>query len=186
MQNSRVIIDTAAYLGTNRGIADIRIAQSATTAAGVAVWSLRNKTAGKKIYISRIWMQLWQSGTGAATEMQYEWKKGTGCTVQSAGATAVTPLLKRTAHTNPDVEVHKLDTGLTQTGVTLGAAFFNCVWARITHSATAPANSCSGQFTLDLLGDPIELLQNEVLTLLQCTTSVIGDSVSGGVEFYGG
>ncbi len=186
MHVTRAIIDTPSFYGTNRGIADIRISQSATTGAGAAVWAIRNKTAGKKIYISRIWMQLWQGGTGAATEMQYEWKKGTGTTVMSSGATAVTPLLKRTATTNPDVEVYKLDTGLTMTGASHGAAFFNCVWARVTHSATATADICSPQFTLDLLGDPIELLQNETLTLMQCTTSVVGDSVSGGVEFHGG
>lgn len=184
MQPTRVIIDTPSFFRTNAGIADIRVVQSATTSAGAAVWAFRNATAGKKIYISRIWMQLFQSGTGAATEMQYEWVKGTGCTAMTGGA-AVTPLIKRTAHTNPDVNIRVLDTGLTQTGISQGAKFFNCAWSRLTHSATQ-AGAVSPPFTLDMLGDPIELLQNEVLTLMQAVTSVVGDSVSGGVEFFGG
>ena len=115
MQAAKVIIDTPAYFATNRGIADIRVVQSATTGSGVATWAFRNKTSGKKIYITRIWMQLFQSGTGAATEMQYEWVKGTGCTAMSGG-NAVTPLNKRTAFTNPDVDIRVLDTGLTHFG----------------------------------------------------------------------
>ena len=103
----------------------------------------------------------------------------------SAGATAVTPLLKRTGQTNPDVEVYKLDTGLTQTGITQGAAFFNCVWSRLTHSATQ-AGAVSPVFVMDFMGDPLELLLNEVLSLRQAVNSVVGDSVSGGVEFFGG
>ncbi len=184
MQPTRVILDTPSFYGTNRGIADIRVVQSATTAAGASVWAIRNATAAKKLYITRIWMQLFQSGTGAATEMQYEWIKGTGCTAMSGGA-VVTPLIKRTGITNPDINARVLDTGLTQTGISQGAAFFNCAWSRLTHSATQ-AGAVSGQFTLDLLGDPIELLQNEVLSLRQAVNSVIGDSVSGGVEFHGG
>lgn len=168
----------------NSGIADIRVAQSATTAAGASVWAIRCATTGKTLKIRKIWMQLYFTGTGAATEMQYEWIKGVTCTAMSGGA-AVTPLIKSTAYiTNADVNVRVLDTGLTQTGISQGAAFFSCAWARLTHSATQ-AGGISPPFVLDLADCPIELAKDEVLSLRQCTTSVIGDTVIGGVEFYG-
>jgi hypothetical protein len=116
--------------------------------------------------------------------MRYELIKGTGCT--ATNGTAVTPLMKRTGYTNPDVEVKVLDTGITLTGVTLGAACFNCLWPRITHAATATANSASNPFVLDFGDQPIELVQNEVLAIRTINTAVIGDGIIGGCEFYGG
>ncbi|MEA2639818.1 MAG: hypothetical protein QOF51_1212 [Chloroflexota bacterium] len=116
--------------------------------------------------------------------MRYELIKGTGCTATNGNA--VTPLMKRSSYTNPDVEVKLLDTGLTLTGVTLGSAFFACLWPRITHSATATANSASNPFVLDVGDQPIELAQNEVLAIRTEVTSVVGDGVFGGCEFYGG
>lgn len=179
-----ITLPRSALFGTDKGILDIRVVQSATTAAGASVWALRNATAGKMLYVPRIWMQFSFAGTGAATEMIYEWIKGTGCTAMSGGA-AVTALLKKAGATNPDVDARVLDTGLTQTGISQGAAFWNAAWARLTHSATQ-AGGISEIINLDFRDDPIELAPNEVLSLRQFATSVIGDTVRGGVEFYGG
>jgi hypothetical protein len=161
------------------------VQQSATTGAPAVVWALRSSTSSRVLYVRKLWLQLYQSGTGAASELWYELIKGTGCTAISNGS-AVTPLRKRTAYTNPDVEVKVLDTGLTLTGVTLGGAFFNCLWPRITHSATATANSASTPFVLDFGDQPIELEQDEVLAIRTVNTAVVGDGIIGGCEFSGG
>lgn len=181
----QIILPNSSLFGVNKGILDIRVVQSATTAAGASTWAVRCATASKIIYISKIWMQLSFSGTGAATEMVYEWIKGTACTAMSGGA-AVTALLKKAGVTNPDVDARVLDTGLTQTGISQGAAFFNMAWQRVTHAATQTDATTSGLAVLDFSDDPIELAQNEVLSLRQGATSVVGDTVRGGVEFYGG
>src|SRR5437870_522649 len=44
----------------NRGIADIRVQQSATTAAPAVVWALRSITAARTVYISKFWFQLYE------------------------------------------------------------------------------------------------------------------------------
>ncbi|MFN0070503.1 MAG: hypothetical protein ACKVVP_03300 [Chloroflexota bacterium] len=100
--------------------------------------------------------------------------------------TAVTPLMKRTSYTNPEVQVRVNDVGIDLTGATLGAAFFNCVWPRITQSATAQANSGCNPFVLDFGDQPIELAQNEVLSIRAAGATVIGDGIIGGCEFSGG
>lgn len=170
----------------NRGIAHIRVRQSAATALGAVVWAIRNSSAGKTLYITKLWLQMWFDGTGAATEMKYELIKGTGCTAMSGG-TAITPLLKRTTLTNPDVDCRVLDTGLTLTGVTQEPdPFWSAAMARLTHSATQ-AGGIGTQHVLDISEEaPIELAYQETLSLRQWATSVLGDNIAGGCEFYGG
>ncbi|MFN0070502.1 MAG: hypothetical protein ACKVVP_03295 [Chloroflexota bacterium] len=58
------------------------------------------------------------------------------------------------------------------TGATLGAAFFNFLWPRITQSATATANSASNPLVLDFGDQPIELAQNEVLAIRSAGATV--------------
>jgi len=175
----------------DRGILNVLVRQSAATGAGAAVWALRNATAGKVLYITRIWWMLAFDGTAAATFMRYEWIKGTGCTAMTGGV-AVTPLLKRTSVTNPDVDARVLDTGLTQTGITQGAAFFTCTFPRWLPAAalsTSDAGPVSPFFEMVFPDSaPIELAQNEVLSLRNGPTnaSVVGDTVLGGVDFIGG
>lgn len=177
-------VDTTVFAGSyDRGIARINVVQTAATAAWAYVWALRNPTAGRTLYINRIWLQLWFNGTGAATEMIYVLVKGASCTAMSGGAT-ITTLLKRTSITNPDVDCWVLDTGLTLTGVSLGGIFWRTAWSRLTHSATQ-AGVASPQFVLDFGDKPIELAKNEVLVMQQAAASVIGDTIAGGVEFYG-
>lgn len=188
MQAKPAFLTQSIHCNQDSSVYDLRVAQSATTAATAVVWAIRNSaTAASKriLYVRKIWMQLWFKGTGAATEMQYEWIKGTGCTAIAGGGVAVTGLLKRTTLTNPDVDCQVLDTGLTMTGGALGSAFFNATMSRLTHSATQ-AGGIGGMIPLDFKEYPIELAANEFLALRQCTTSVIGDCVSGGVEVYGG
>jgi hypothetical protein len=167
----------------DRGIASVAVRQTATSAAAVVAWALRSGTVGKTLYITRIWLQLWFDGTGAATEMRYELVKGTGCTAMSGGA-VVTPLLKRSSANNPDADARVLDTGLTLTGVSYGTPFWNCAWSRLTHSATQ-AGGVSNPFVLEFGSMPIELAKDEVLALRLLATAVIGDNVGGGVEFNG-
>ncbi len=185
MASQSIISRPSVRYGTNKGVLDIRVAQSATTAAGASVWAVRNATAGKVIFITKIWIQLSFLGTGAATSMVYELIKGTGCTAMSGGS-AVTALLKKAGVTNPDVDARVLDTGLTQTSISQGAAFWNMSHQRVTNGATQTSNTTGPMVLLDFSDDPIELVQNEVLSLRQAATSVIGDTVRGGVEFHGG
>ena len=184
--SKEVHIGSSPYLTTLSGIAAIKVVQSATTGAGAATWAIRNgTTTGKTLFIRKIWMQFIFSGTGAATEMQYEWIKGASCTAMSGG-TAVTPLLRTSRVSHGDVDVRVLDTGLTQTGISMGSSFWIGGYQRVTHAATQTADTSSNIFELDFGAYPIELQKNEVLTLRQLATSVIGDTVLGGVDFYGG
>lgn len=171
--------------GSDRGIANILVRQTATTGAGASGWAIRSATSGKVLYITKIWLQLAFDGTGAASLMRCELIKGTGCTAMSGG-NAVTPLLKRTSITNADVDCRVLDTGLTQTNITQGAAFWTASAPRVTFSATQSAPFPS--FVLDFGDKPLELAQNEVLSLRNGPTnaSVVGDTWFGGCEFYGG
>lgn len=173
------------YTSTNdRFAADIRVKQTATTGAGAVVWAIRNKTSGRTIYIDKIILHLAQAGTGAATEMQYEFIKYTGVTALTS-ATAVTPLLKRTSIANADLDVGVLDTGITMTNGSAGAAFWNAYMQRVTHSATASADSTGAPWVFDFGNFPIELAQNEALALRNVVTAVVGDIVSGTCIGYG-
>lgn len=183
MRPKMVQIVPEAQAAEDRGIAHVSVIATATTAADASLWAIRNKTAAKTLFITRIWLQMSFNGTGAATEQRYALRKGISCTAMSGGA-AVTPLLKRTAITNPNVDCRVLDTGLTQTGISQGAVFWSCAWARLTHSATQ-AGGISPLFTLDFQS-PLELAQNEVLSLQNVVAAVVGDSVFGACEFYGG
>jgi hypothetical protein len=176
--------DTTVYASSNdRGIARINVIQTAATAATAYVWALRNATAGRTLYITKILLQLGFNGTGAATQMSYRFVKGITCTAMSGGTFTV-PLLKRTSITNPDVDCRTLDTGLTLTGVSLGAPFWIVSWPRLTPSATQ-SGTHSPQFMLDFSDKPIELAQDCVLILQNAAASVIGDTIAGGCEFYG-
>ncbi len=187
MQVKQVQLAQNVHANYDSTVLDIRVVQSTTTSAGASVWALRNSaaaTTNRVLYVKKIWMQLFFNGTGAATEMQYEWIKGVSCTAMSGGS-AVTGLKKKTSLTNPDIDARVLDTGITQTGISQGAAFFNMAWCRLTHSATQ-AGGISQMQTIDFGEYPLELLANEVLSLRQAANSVAGDCVSGGVEVYGG
>jgi hypothetical protein len=171
-------------INATRGLVDVRVQQSATTGAGAVVWALRNSGASD-ICITSIVCQLYQAGTGAATEMQYEWTKYTGVTGFAGSPTSVTPVTKKTSVGVGGVTVAVLDTGMTLSSGSLVAAFWNMYWARITHSATATAESCSPQYVLDLSEYPLILAANETLALRQAKTSVIGDGVTGCVQWVG-
>ena len=171
--------------GTTRGVADIRIQQSATTGAPVIVWALRNSGAGT-IYINKINYQLFQRGTGAATQMQYDFWKYTGATAFGGSPTAVTPIAKRTSlGVGVGVTIGVLDTGFTLTSASATSAFHNAFWTRITQSATPGAQYISALNVLDYGQFPIELAANECLVIRTVVTSVVGDGMSGSVEFYG-
>lgn len=178
----RVVQDTEGSI--DAGIAHVAVIATATTAADASLWAIRNATSGKTLLITKIWLQMWFNGTGAATEQRYCIRKGASCTAMSGGA-AVTPLVKRAGVTNADVDARVLDTGLTQTGIAQAAVFWSCGWARLTHSATQ-AGGVSPQFVLDMTDSPIELKQNEVLSIQNVVAAVIGDVLVGGVEFHGG
>jgi hypothetical protein len=167
----------------NRGVAIIAFQHAATTTAPAVVWSIRSITDGRTIYVRKLWLQLYHAGAGAASEMQYELVKGTGCTATTGSA--VTPLLKRTSYTNPDVEVKMATAGITLTGVTLGAPFCVRTWPRVAISgATADPNS--EMTVLDCTDQPVELTLNEVLVVRLKVDSLIGDGLYGGCEFCGG
>lgn len=171
--------------GATRGIADIRIQQSATTAAPAIVWALRN-SGSSVIYINQIIFHLFQRGTGAATEMQYEFLKYTGCTAFGGSPTAVTPIAKRTSlGVGTGVTIAVLDTGMTLTSATIGAAFYSAFWERVTHSATPGAESIGPQHILPYHSIPIELAANETLVIRTVQTAVVGDGMNGSVEFFG-
>lgn len=168
-----------------RGSVAIVVRQSATTAAGACTWGLRNSGSTRTIQILSATVQYSFDGTGAATELRYEFIKGTGVTVFSGGS-VVTPSIYKTSLTQAThVDARVLDTGLTTTGLSAGASINVSGWSRLTHSATqAGLFSPVAFFDFSELGmGPLELAQNEIFCLRQLTTSVIGDTVLGNVAF---
>jgi len=172
-------------LATRRSTANVLVRQSAATAAGAAVWAIRNPYSNIVISILNIYLQLSFDGTGTNVLMRYELIKGTGCTAMSGGV-SVTPLIKRTSIGQSNAEIRVLDTGLTLTGVTFGSAFHTMTWGRM--SASTSVQAPSPQHRLDCSKYPIELDQNEILAIRNGPTnnSVIGDTILGSVEFVEG
>lgn len=167
-----------------RGLAKIHVRQTAATAAGANVWVFRSKTSARVQYIRRVWWQLSFDGTGAATQMAYAWRKGFTCTAITNGSYVI-PAVKRTSLVSTDLEIKTLDTGLTLTGVSWDADIDRSTWSRLTPSATQ-AGVISPRFELNFADQPLELAQDEVFALYSLNNSVIGDTVTGGIDFCGG
>src|SRR5688572_15668937 len=83
----------------NRGIAAVFFQHGSVLTAPAVVWAMRSITLGRAIYVRKLWLQLFHTGSGAASEMQYELVKGTGCTAMTG--TAFAALMKRTSYANP-------------------------------------------------------------------------------------
>lgn len=170
-----------------RGAVNILVRQTATTGAGACVFGIRNSGATRTIQILGLQYTMSFDGTGAASLMRYEWVKGTSVSAFSGGV-AVTPSIFKTSLTQgTHVDARVLDTGLTTTGLAVGAAIYTSNWARLTFSATQ-AGGISAQHRLDFIsswGGPLELAQNEILCLRNGPTnaSVVGDTVLGSVLF---
>lgn len=169
---------------TARGMVNILVRQTAATAAGVTVWAIQNPSATKTVLVKNCKIQLSFDGTGAASQMRYEWVKATGVTTFSLGV-AVTPINLRTALGAPAAVVRVLDTGLTTTGGTFVSAS-TMTSNRVTFSATQAAQSLVWNTGMESVQNaPIELAQNELWGLRNGPTnaSVIGDTVVGYCEF---
>jgi hypothetical protein len=171
---------------TYRGVAAINVRQTATTGAGVSTWAIYNNSSTKTVHIKSIYLQLFFDGTGAATLMKYEFIKGIGVTTFSGG-TVVTPLHKRTSQVSPVASVRVLDTGVTTTGATFGGSMFTITQGRVPQTTSPDGikfQSTTAYLSFEMFREfPIELALNEVFSLRQLATSVIGDNVVGYVEF---
>jgi len=171
---------------TGRSVANVLVRQSAATAAGASVWGLHEPTAGRTIYITKIWLKPSFDGAAALTHMRYELIKATGVT-SFTGGVVVTPLIKRTSIGAPNAVARVLDTGLTLTGATFGGAFYTLNYQRILSGAALATTMgyITGPVHVLEFNPPIELAQNEALAIRNGPTnaSVIGDTLMGGVEF---
>jgi hypothetical protein len=167
-----------------RGSVAIVVRQSTNTSAGACVWGLRNSSSTRTINVDRLLVSYSFDGTGATTNMRYEFIKGTGVTAFSGGS-VVTPSSYKTSLASTAADTRVLDTGLTTTGITAGATLAVSGWNRLTGSATQ-SGTFSGVFTVldQVVGlGPLELAQNEILCLRQLATSVAGDTVLGSATF---
>ncbi len=164
-----------------KGIYQAKWRHTSAIGATNPVFALRNTHATRVVYIRKAWFQLWFDGVGAATEMAFAWRRGTGCTSIATGS-VVTPFDKRSSLATSDIECKVLDTSLNCVGVTWGSYFTAHAWARLTHSATQ-AGGVSPLYLFDFGDQPVELMQNEVLAVVTAGNTVIGDNVSGGVEY---
>lgn len=168
-----------------RCTSNILVRQTATTAAGAAVWAIRNSSAARTVVILGVSFHCAFDGTGAATLMRYEFLKATTVTAFSGG-TQVTSALHKTSLSAPLAETRVLDTGLTLTGAAFGGPIYTATHGRITPSATALAAGPQHVLPFSVMGmGPLELAQNECLVLRNGPTnaSVVGDSVFGTVFF---
>lgn len=177
--------------GFDRGVCLISVLQAASPInAGGVIWSLRNLSATRTLYITRAYFEIGMAPPigGAASEQRYQFFKYTGVTSVSGGTPApMLPLLKRTSILTTDVEALASDmsTALTMTGGAAGAAFWEIIWARLTHSATG-AGGVSDQLLMPLSeSQPIELAQNEALAIQCAVNGLQGDILRGAVEFQG-
>lgn len=165
---------------TGSYILPFRIIQSAATAANLMVWAMRNG-ATKTVRIRKIKGSITFAGTAAAaTQIGYDFRRFTAAT--PTGGTVLVPFKKRTGDPASSVaDARFVDTGLTTTGITFENAFANI-------NLPASVTGTVGTFAYDFINtnekfSAYELAANEGLGILLTVTAIIGQAISGYVEY---
>lgn len=165
---------------TGSYVADINVRQTAASAIGTTIWTMRN-TGALTALIRQISLIMAFDGTAAAaTTLRYDIARFSGAT--PTGGTAVTPVKKRNSYGASSVtDLRFLDTGLTTTGITFESAF---------HTIALPVSVTSGNAQLHLpftlpgeRYSPFELATGEGLAIRLNVAAVIGLSLTGSVHW---
>jgi hypothetical protein len=144
-----------------------------TLTIGLHYFSLRNTNATKKIRINRIETAQYFVGTAAASRSTYTVNKYTGVT--ATAGTAVDPLKRSTSNDTSIAEVKQAPTGFVLTGAVLQARV-------VTLGHPNQVNASLGK-DWDFSNFPIELAQNETLTLTSESAIVAGSTVHISIQW---
>lgn len=156
----------------------IRVRASAATAATATVWAMHNLGA-KVVKIRKIYIAAAFDGTAAASVS--DWQLTRFRTATPTGGSAIPVIPKKTSYGASSVtDARFLDTGLTVGAMTFDGAFAQIAGARQVGSSNAYWFVVSG---LDTIYEPIELAINDGLCIRTAVAQVIGDSISGGIEW---
>lgn len=153
--------------------APVNIRQTAATAANSTVWTMRNAAASTKtVYIERITLLMaFDTATPITRSLQrYDLVRFSAATPTAGTAITVVSMDSSNAATGV-TDVRFVDTGLTTTGVTFGAAF-----ATIACPAT---DATTTQFSRD--GIALKLAPGEGFCIRLTVAAVAGQSVAGEV-----
>ena len=152
----------------------INIVQSAATVVNSTVWALRNG-GSKAVYIRRVLLNMGYHGAAVATTGRYAIERFD--TATPTGGTALTPVKKNSSMpTSAIADVRFLDTGLTTAGVVFGTDL----------AIIGNQRQLSAGHLLDMNfagGDELVLNANEGLCIRLNVAAVVGDSLTGFVEW---
>lgn len=152
----------------------VSVRQTGATAAASVVWAARN-TSTRVVYVPRVVVVAQFDGTAAASTSRYELRRFR--TATPTGGAALTVASLRGGAVTPGIgDARVLDTGLT-----LGAATKDEPLATV-GAARQVASSAPLIFRPE--SGPLELLPDDGLWIELGVTAVIGDSLTGCVEFY--
>lgn len=158
----------------------VQVRQTATTAANATVFAMRNTSSAKTCFIKKIHLVAAFDGTAAASTSRYELCRFSAAT-PTAG-TAITVIKKKSSYSASNVtDARFVDTGLTTTSVTFEMAF--------AFVAAQRQVSATSVYTIDFnMGgdeayDDFTLAPGEGLCIRLGVTAVIGDSITGYVEW---
>lgn len=155
----------------------VQVRQNAATVVDALVWSARN-TLAKVVQVRRIYLAAGFDGVAAMSVSQYKLIRFRTATPSGGAALAVQGLRANGAVTGQGItDARVLDTGLTVTSVTFDGPFAYVGAPRQLGVAVA-FDYC---FYAD--GDPLELVEGDGLGIRIGVTAVIGDSITGYVQF---
>jgi len=153
--------------------AAINVRQTGTTSADEPVWAARHSaTSTKLITITKIYCAVSFDGTAAASTSRYSIERFQAAT--HTGGTAITAALKGSGQAATQMtDIRFLDTGLTDTSVTLLGEF----------AIIGCPRGATGQSVPFVLMRPIVLNPGEGLQITLQAAAVIGDGLGGYVEW---
>ncbi len=162
-------------------MAPINMRFTGTTAANSTVWALRNG-ATYSTYIRRIFLMAGFDGTAAGSTSQYELRRFN--TATPSGGASVTAIKKDTAFggsTLADLRQDTTGAALTVTSLVFETAFAS---AGVARGATGGTSQIMLDFTTSPETRPFFVLApNEGLCIRNSIVAVVGDSLSGFVEW---
>lgn len=154
--------------------ADVNIRQTATTAAGSTIWTLRHPTGtGKYVYIERLYLVMNFDVATPVTRQTLRYQFARFSTATPTGGTALTAVKSDSTLSNSIItDIRQLDTGLTMTSVVVESAFM---------TIGRPAVDGSGPSILDISDLGFVLAPGEGFCIQLDQNALTGQTINGTV-----